>query len=88
MNTVKETQYVWLLTETAYAGQCTGFDTQTSNLAIFSHKPTMPELASYLGGHLSSDMGRAISQVSELLETGSLGNDELCLTRIELNKPI
>ena len=67
---------VWLLVETEYAGQCTGFDSQDTILAVFSSIPDVKTVAPLVGKYLSKDMGEAISQVMELVDAGCFSSDE------------
>jgi hypothetical protein len=85
-------QKVWTLTITEYEGQCTGFSSYVTLLAIFTKEPSPAQLAPYLGNHLSSTMGEAISQVISLIDTGRYApsdrydfdlNHVICNTPIE-----
>lgn len=60
---------VWALTRTEYAGQCTGFSSETRWLGIFHKLPDLKTLAPFLSPHLSTDMGEAINQAQTLLDT-------------------
>jgi len=53
-------------------GQVTGFDCDTSLIAVFDKKPDLATVSKYLKG-LSNEMGEAITQVHGLLESGQLG---------------
>lgn len=65
------TNKVWLLVETEYEGQCTGFSSYETVLGVFLSKPEPETIAPFVGKHLSSDMGVAINQVSTLVNTSS-----------------
>ena len=62
---------VWVLTETEYAGQCTGFADQERLICIFEKKPSIMELSPMVGRNLSKDMGVALSQICYLVDEGS-----------------
>jgi hypothetical protein len=82
------TQTIWALTRTEYAGQCTGFSSETKWLGIFMSKPDVKTLAPYIGKYLSSDMGEAIAQVMELIDKGGIlggGGYDLNLDQIPTN---
>lgn len=84
------TTNLWALTRTEWAGQCTGFPSETKWLGIFSKKPDLMTIAPYLDGHLDEKMGTAIAQVSELLLKGriEIREYEFDLFQVELDKPI
>ena len=62
---------LWKLTRTEYYGQCTGFNHFETLVVVFEEKPDLQTLAPFLDG-LSGDMGKAISEVSKLIDTGTL----------------
>ena len=62
---------LWKLTKTEYYGQCTGFDHFETLVVVFEKKPNLQTLAPFLEG-LSGEMGEAISEVSKLIDTGTL----------------
>ncbi|MCJ8336302.1 MAG: hypothetical protein MJH10_19055 [Epibacterium sp.] len=66
---------LWKLTKTEYYeyyGLCTGFSHFETLVVVFEEKPDLQTLAPFLEG-LSGDMGKAISEVSKLINTGALG---------------
>lgn len=81
---------LWALTRTEWAGQCTGFPSETKWLGIFSKKPDLMTIAPYLDGCLDHKMGTAIAQISELLMKGEikLSFYDFDLFEIEIDKPI
>jgi hypothetical protein len=85
----KET-FVWTLTRTEYAGQCTGFSSERVLLGIFTTKPDLKTAAPYLGSFLTRDIGQAIAEVSELLDRGNvtLRDLDFDLDRVQLNKQL
>ena len=63
---------LWKLTKTEdYGTQCTGFTHFDTLVVVFEKKPDLQTLAPFLEG-LSGDMGEAISEVSNLINTGTL----------------
>jgi len=60
---------LWALRRTEHAGQCTGFGSETIWLVIFAQKPSLKVLAPFIR-HLSTDMGKAISEVQTLIDDG------------------
>ena len=61
-----EVPKIWALTRTEYAGQCTGFGSETIWLGLFLNKPDVPTIAPFIGKYLSDNMGEAIAQVHTL----------------------
>jgi hypothetical protein len=81
-------QKLWRLTRTEYCGQCTGFSSETTWLAVFTKKPDLKTLAPFIGKYLSDDMGVAIGQVQSLIDTGfiALLNNDFELETFETDK--
>ena len=81
---------VWLLVETRYAGQCTGFSYFETVLGVFLSIPTVEEVAPFLSEHLSPNMGEAISQVMKVIKDKQFGfghdEAEIELREVEVGK--
>lgn len=75
---------VWMLVETEYAGQCTGFGSFERLLGVFLTKPCVKVLAPFVGRYLSDDMGEAISQVMGLVNDRIL--EPRCQVTLELKE--
>lgn len=69
---MKKTTTLYTLTFTEYYGdQCTGFDTTSTLLAVFTSQPDIPTLAPFVSRWLPVEMGEAIKAVDTLLTTGA-----------------
>jgi hypothetical protein len=82
--TQKLTKYVWALTRLPPDSR------NVEWLGVFSEKPDLRTIAPYLAGYLASNMGTAIAQACELLDTGAvtLYNHVFGLDRIPLDQPL
>ena len=67
-----EPQKLWALTKIEYAGQCTGYDSETVWLGLFTKLPDIKTLAPFIGSYLSDDIGVAIQEVQTLIDEKEL----------------
>lgn len=86
-----EPQKLWALTKTEYAGQCTGYGSETVWLGLFPKLPDIKTLAPFIGPYLSEDIGVAIQEVQTLIDDKEITlkrNHYLDLSQVAVGVPL